>query len=171
MSITLLFFGVAVNAQEKSAKFPVFVTGLDDATPVVQSLIAKLKDSKPFEPVTKDDTSNVAVLISCMPRKQSEPFVCMYVSHYNGAAFKTFLGGGLYFSASVDDLANDFLGAIASDIVERFDKTVKDNLKQSLEACLLLTDSKCNVPDQLQKELGAKQLSLGEYLMKGNQPH
>jgi hypothetical protein len=33
----------------------------------------------------------------------------------------------------------------------------------------LMTDSKCNVPDPLQKEFGAKQLTLGQYLLKKNQ--
>jgi len=50
----------------------------------------------------------------------------------------------------------------------RFDNTAKDNLKQALESCLLMTDSKCNVPDQLQKEFGSKSLTLGQYLLKAN---
>jgi len=153
-------------AQEKSDKFAIYVTGLDDSTPVVQSLIKQLNASKLFVAVTKDDTSKVAVLISCMPRKPTEPLVCMYVSHENGPAFKTFLGGGLFFSMSTDAVATNFLGSIAQDIVERFNDTDKQNLTQALEACLLMTDSKCNVPDPLQAELGAKQLNLGQYLIK-----
>jgi hypothetical protein len=78
-----------------------------------------MKDSKPFELVTKADPSKVVVLISCMPRKPTEQSVCMYVSHYNGATFKTFLGGGLFFSASADEVANNFLGAVAQDIAAR----------------------------------------------------
>ena len=109
------------------------------------------------------------MLISCMPRKQTDPFVCMYVSHYNGATFKTFLGGGLFFSASAEEVSDNFLGSIAQDIVERFDNTSTDNLRQALESCLLMTDSKCNVPDPLQKEFGTKQLTLGQYLLKKNQ--
>jgi len=159
---------INVRAQGKSEKFPVFITGGDDAAPVVQLLIKKLKDSKPFEPVTKEDPSKVVVLISCMPRKQTEPFVCMYVSHLNGATFKTFLGGGLFFSMSADDVADNFLGSVAQDIVERWNDTNQDNLRQALQSCLLLTDTKCNVPDSLQKEFGAKQLTLGQYLMKTN---
>lgn len=145
------------------------MTGLDDAAPVTQSLIKKLNESKPFEAVTKGDPSKVVVLISCMARKQTDPFVCMYVSQYNGAAFKTFLGGGLFFSASADAVASNFLGSIAQDIVERFDSTNTDNLRQALESCLLMTDSKCNVPDPLQKEVGTKQLTLGQYLLKKHQ--
>jgi hypothetical protein len=166
--IALLALAVPTSPQQKSEKFAVFVTGLDAAAPVAQSLIRKLKDSKPFVPVAQQDPSKVVVLISCMERKQTEPFVCMYVSHYNGATFKTFLGGGLFFSLSAEEVANNFLGSIAEDIVERFDNAGKDNLRQALESCLLMTDSKCNVPDPLQKEFGAKQLTLGQYLLKKN---
>lgn len=47
-------FAVPANSQDKSEKFAIFVTGLNDAAPVVQSLIKKLRDSKPFEPVTQE---------------------------------------------------------------------------------------------------------------------
>src|ERR1035438_9143605 len=69
-------------------------------------------------------------------------------------------------SMTADAVASNFLGSIAQDIVERWDNTNTDNLRQGLESCLLLTDSKCNVPDPLQKELGASQLTLGQYLLK-----
>jgi hypothetical protein len=167
--LAFLVFTIPVSPQEKTTKFAVFVTGLEDASPVLQSLIKMMKDSKPFEPVTKEDPSKVVVLISCMPRKQTNPFVCMYVAQYNGPAFKTFLGGGLYGSASADSVANDFLGSIAQDIVERFDSKSTENLREALESCLLMTDSKCNVPDPLQKDFGTKQLTLGQYLLKKNQ--
>jgi len=156
-------------AQDKSGKFAVFVTGQGDAAPVAKSLIMKLNESKPFEAVSKDGPSKVVVLISCMSRKQTDPFVCMYVSHCNGAAFKTFLGGGLSVSTTADSVATNFLGSIAEDIVERYEKTNTDNLRQALESCLLMTDSKCNVPDTLQKEFGEKQLTLGQYLLKSHQ--
>jgi hypothetical protein len=93
----------------------------------------------------------------------------LYVAHYNGATFKTFLGGGLFFSTSADVVASNSLGSIAQDIVERFDSTNTDNLREALESCLLMTDAKCNVPDPLQKEFGAKQLTLGQYLLKNNE--
>ena len=165
----LLTFVVAAHAQEKSDKFAVFVTGLGDAVPVAQSLIKMLNASKPFNAVTKNDSSKVAVLISCMPRKRSDPFACMYVSHYNGATFRTFLGGGLFVAEGADSLATNFLGSIAQDIVERYNDTSTDNLRQALESCLLMTDTRCNVPDPLQKEFNAKQLTLGQFLLKKNQ--
>jgi hypothetical protein len=164
-----LALAVPASPQDKSEKFAIFVTGLGDAAPVARSLIKELNESKPFEAVSKEDPAKVVVLISCISRKQNEQFACMYVSHYNGAAFKTFLGGGLYFGKSADVVADEFLVSITQDILERFDSTNKENLREALEACLLMTDSKCNVPDPLQKEFGTKQLTLGQWILKKNQ--
>jgi hypothetical protein len=161
---------VPATAQVKSGKFAVFVSGIGNATPVAESLINKMNASKPFEAVSgKNDSSKVAVLISCMDRKQGDPFACLYVSHHNGATFKSFLGAGMYIAKTADEVSDNFLVAIAQDIVERFNDTSTQNLREGLESCLLMTESKCNVPDPLQKELGAKELTLGQYLMKKNQ--
>lgn len=158
MLFAFLALAAVASPSEKSDKVSVFVTGLGDAAPGAQSLIKKLNESKPFEAVTKNDTSKVVVLISGMSRQRTDPFACMYVSHYNGATFKTFLGGGLFFSTNADAVANNFLASIAQDILERFETSNTDNLRQALESCLLMTDSKCNVLDPLQKEFGTKQL-------------
>jgi hypothetical protein len=160
---------VSANSQDKPDKFPIFVTGSDEAAPVAQSLVKKLNASKPFEVVGKDDTAKVVVLVSCYSRKQTDPFLCMYVTHFNGPAFRTFLGGGMFVATSADAISDNFLASIAQDIVERFDSTSKNNLRQALQACLLMTDSKCNVPDPLQKEFATKELTLGQYLLKKNQ--
>lgn len=164
--LTLLPIAVSAGPQDKSEKFALFIVGLDDAAPVAQSLIKKLNESKPFEAVSKNDFSKVKVLVSWMSRKQTEPFVCMYVSRFNGPSFTSFLGGGLFYSTSADAVATNFLASIAEDIVERFEDTNVENLRHALESCLLLTESKCNVPDPLQKEYDAKQLTLGQYLLK-----
>lgn len=168
VTLTLFVFAVASIAQEKkSDKVGVFVVSGDDSRPVAQSLIQKLRDSKPFEPVTKEEISKVNMLVECLHRdKPNQPFACMYVLHYNGATFQTILGGGLYVSMTPDEVADNFLGAMAADIVERYNETAKKNLKASLETCLFLTESKCNVPDPLQSEVGEKQISLSQYLLK-----
>jgi hypothetical protein len=166
---SFLALAVSASPQDKSDKFAIFVTGLGDAAPVAQSLIKKLNESKPFVVAGKDDTAKVVVLVSCYSRKQTDPFLCMYVAHFNGPTFKTFLGGGMWVGTSADAVSDNFLASIAQDIVERFDSTSKDNLREALQACLLMTDSKCNVPDPLQKEFGATQLTLGQYLLKKNQ--
>src|SRR5271157_5845410 len=101
-----LALAASASSQDKSDKFAIFVTGLDDAAPVSQSLIKKLNESKPFEVVGKNDTAKVVVLISCIPRKLSDPFMCMYVSQYNGATFKSFLGGGMWAGTNADAVSD-----------------------------------------------------------------
>jgi len=163
--LTLLFIlGMFRSAfpQAKSEKFGLFVTGASDAEPVVKALTKALNESKPFEVVSKAD-SKVAVLVSCMERQKTQPFVCMYVASFNGAAFQTFMGGGLYVAADADTLALNFLQSIAADIVERFDGTSVSNARQTLEGCLFLSEPGCDVPEQLQKELGAKPCNFPEH--------
>jgi hypothetical protein len=123
------FLALAVSAlpQDKSDKFAVFVSGLDSAAPVAQSLIKQLNASKPFEAVRQKEPSKVVVLVSCMTRKQTDPFACLYVSHLNGATFKTFLGAGLFVATTAEAVATNFLGAIAQDIVERYEDTDRES--------------------------------------------
>jgi hypothetical protein len=165
----LFILAVTANAQDKSDKFAIYVVGMGDAKPVGDALIKMMNASKPFTVVTKDDIAKVVILVSCMPRNQGAPYGCMYVSQYNGATFKTFMGGGMFVAKTSEDVATNFFGSIAQDIVERFSDMSIDNLRQSLQSCLLLTDTKCNVPDQLQKEFSATQLTLGQFLLKKNQ--
>src|SRR5437667_7155253 len=94
-SFAVLALAASALPQEKYEKVAIFVSGLDSAAPVAQSLIKQLNASKPFEAVRQKDPSKVVVLVSCMARKQTDPFACLYVAHLNGAAFKTFLGAGL----------------------------------------------------------------------------
>src|SRR4051794_1981072 len=112
----LLALATTAGAQEKSDKFALYVVGLGDAKPVADALIKMMNASKPFTVVTKDDASKVVILVSCMSRSQGAPFACMYVSQYNGATFKTFMGGGLFLAKTADDEATNFLASIAQDI-------------------------------------------------------
>jgi hypothetical protein len=93
------------------------------------------------------------VLISCVDHKEGSPCACMYVLSLNGAAFKTFLGGGLYIAMTPDDVPANFLKSMAQDIGERFENTTKENLRDALKSCLFMTDSKCNVPKPCKESL------------------
>jgi hypothetical protein len=140
---------------------------LGEVLHIAKALKKKLGVSRPFAVATKDDVSKAVVLISCLDHEKAGlPYACMYVLSLNGAAFKTFMGGGLYLAMTPEDMANNFLKSIAQDIVERFDNTNKENLRDSLKSCLFLTDTKCNVPTPLQQEFGEKQLTLGQFMMK-----
>lgn len=161
-----ILFATGSHAQPQDENFGAYIIGGDEAAPVIKALKQKMQISKPFEVVAKDDVSKVIVTVDCMAReKASMPFVCMYVLHFNGASLKTFMGGGLFVAATADDVANNFLVSIAQDIVDRFDSTNKVNLRSALESCLMLTDTKCNVPGPLQKEFGEKQMTLGQYMI------
>jgi hypothetical protein len=166
-SFAFLIVAPVVPQQQHSDDFLVYVVGMDAAAPIVKALKKKMSASRPFAVATKDDVSKAVVLISCMDHdKEGLPYACMYVLSLNGAAFKTFMGGGLYLAMTPEDMANNFLKSIAQDIVERFESTNKENLRDSLKSCLFLTDTKCNVPTPLQEEIGEKQLTLGQYMMK-----
>jgi hypothetical protein len=166
--ISFLFAVPAIPQQQHDDDFLIYVIAQDAAAPIGKSLKTKLSVSKPFAVATKDDVSKVVVLVSCMDHaKEGIPYACMYVLSLNGPAFKTFMGGGLYLAMTPEEMANNFVGAIAQDIVERFEHTNKENLRDSLKSCLFLTDTKCNVPKPLQEEVGEKQLTLGQYVMKG----
>jgi hypothetical protein len=117
------------------------------------------------------DNSDVSIgllfMEDCMPRQSTEPYVCFYTTHYVGGTIKTFMGGGIYVAKNAADVADNFVTAVAQDIVERWDDTTRRNTIEMLESCLFLTQSSCAVPDRLQPELSAKVLNLSQYLQKG----
>jgi hypothetical protein len=159
-------FVAPVIPQEQHDDFLIYVVGQGTGDKIANASRKKLTVSKPFAVATKDDVSKAVVLISCMDHdKEGLPYACMYVLSLNGPAFKTFMGGGLYLAMTPDDVANNFLKSIAQDIVERFENTNKENLRDALKSCLFLTDTKCNVPTPLQEEFGGKQLTLGQFMM------
>jgi hypothetical protein len=167
--VTLCFLALALKgqSQNKQEQVAIFLTGREPARPVVQSLTKALNDSTPFEVVSTRDSAKVSVLISCQERQQKiQPFGCMYVAHYVGASFSTMLGAGQYVGPTADDVALNFVKSISADIVERYADTNITNLQQSLEACLLLSESECDVPEPLQKSLGSKKITFREYVMK-----
>jgi hypothetical protein len=165
--LAFLFVGTAIPQQKPDEDFLVYVVAQGPAEPIGKALKKRLSVSKPFAVATKDDVSKVVVLVSCMDHdKEGLPYACMYVLSLNGSTFKTFMGGGLYLGMTPEIVANNFLKSIAQDIVERFENTNKENLRDALKSCLFLTDTKCNVPTPLQKEFGEKQLTLGQFMMK-----
>lgn len=117
---------------------------------------------------TKDSYPGVLVTADCLPQKEKAgAFVCYYTSHFVGGTSKSFMGGGIYLAATSDEVADSFLASIAQDIAERWNKMVRANAIDSLEACLELTQSSCKVPDPLEPELKAKIINLFQYLQKG----
>jgi hypothetical protein len=169
-ALIILFAFLCVSSavpQQHDDDFLIYVVGMNTAAPIAKALKRKMSSSRPFAVATKDDASKAVVLITCMDHDSEKmPYACMYVLSLNGAAFKTFMGGGMNLAMTPDDMADNFLKSIAQDIVERFENTNKENLRDALRSCLFLTDTKCNVPKPLQAEFGDKQLTLGQYMMQ-----
>jgi hypothetical protein len=134
---------------------------------VIGLLKQKMNATHLFE-IVGQDNPNLVLIVDCTARDSaSEPYTCMYVGHYAGTTFKTLLGAGLWNGKSADDVATAFLAAVASDISERWNGTIRTDQIASLETCLFLTESNCAVPDGLQTELKAKSINLSQYLRKG----
>jgi hypothetical protein len=102
-----------------------------------------------------------------MPRTANDPYSCFYTTHYAGGTSKTFMGGGIYVGKTAGDIADNFVSAVAQDIVERWASTIRNNAVETLESCLFLTQSSCAVPKPLAAELKVKVLNLSQYLQRG----
>src|ERR1700746_4049841 len=70
--------------------------------------------------------------------------------------------------STAEAAADNFLAAIAQDIVERWDGMVRANAIENLEACLMLTQPSCKVPDSLVPELKVKMINMSQYFQHGN---
>ena len=105
----------------------------------------------------------------CSQEPVTQSYPANYVSHYNDGDVKKFLGGSDCSRPRQQTRCGTiFFDSIAQSIVERYKDTNMQNLKEGLESCLLMTESKCNVPDPLQKEFGATEMTLGQFLLKKN---
>jgi hypothetical protein len=117
---------------------------------------------------SKDSELSLIVTVDCIPQKQkADPFTCFYTSDYAGGTTKTFMGGGIYEAPTSDNMADNLLSSTAQDIVERWDGMVRANAVENLEACLMLTQSSCKVPDSLVPELKLKIINMSQYLQHG----
>jgi len=116
----------------------------DETTPSSKAVMLALRcgissHPKQFTLVdTKDSELSLIVTADCIPQKQkTDPFTCFYTSQFAGGTTKTFMGGGIYEAATSEAAADNFMAAIAQDIVERWDGMVRANAIENLEACLM----------------------------------
>lgn len=149
-------------------------TVTNESTPSSKAVMTDLRSKisshpKQFTLVsTKDSDQSLLVTADCIPQKQkADPFICFYTSHYVGGTSKTFMGGGIYVSATAYEAADNFLASIAQDVVERWNEMIRSNAIETLESCLFLTQSSCKVPGALTTELKANVINLSQYLQKG----
>lgn len=146
----------------------------DETTPSSRAVMLALRSKiashpKQFTLVdSKDSELSLIVTADCIPQKQkTDPFTCFYTSDYAGGTTKTFMGGGIYEASTADAMADNLLSSIAQDIVERWDGMIRANAVENLEACLMLTQSSCKVPDSLVPELKLKIINMSQYLQHG----
>ena len=169
VATVLRFPGVAL------ADDPIKISTITEASQPASAEVMKLFRQKIaehgslFKLVGNEDSSAGLVFqADCMPRQaQGEPFACFYTLHYAGANSKAMMGGGMNVTKTASDMADGFLSSIAQDIVENLNSTKRGNAVEDLEACLLLTQSSCAVPEVLVTELKVKTLNLSQYLQKG----
>jgi hypothetical protein len=146
----------------------------DETTPSSKAVMLALRSKisshpKQFTLVdSKDADLSLIVTADCIPQKQkTDPFTCFYTSQFAGGTTKTFMGGGIYETGTAEDAAANFLAAIAQDVVERWNGMVRANAIENLEACLMLTQSSCKVPDSLVPELKVKIVNMSQYFQHG----
>lgn len=165
--VALLFASASALSQIKIS------TVTDESTPSSKAVMTDLRSKisshpKQFTLVSNDSDQSLIVTANCLPQKQkADPFICFYTSHYVGGTSKTFMGGGIYVAATSDEVADNFLVALAQDVLERWDHMVRSNAIETLESCLFLTQSSCKVPGALATELKANIINLSQYLQKG----
>lgn len=146
----------------------------DETTPSSKAVMLALRSKIASHPKqftlldAKDSELNLIVTADCMPQKQkTDRFTCFYTSALAGGTTKTFMGGGIYEAATAEEAADNFLAAIAQDIAERWNGIVRANAIENLEACLMLTQSSCKVPDSLVPELKEKIINMSQYFQHG----
>jgi hypothetical protein len=164
----LLFSSVSAWSQIK------VLTIADESTLSSKSVMTDLRSKISNQPKlftlvsAKDFEYGLVIMADCMAQKQkTDAFVCSYTTHYAGAASKTFIGGGIYVGATSNEVADNFLVSIAQDIAERWKDMIRANAIENLDACLLLTQSSCKVPEPLESELKTKIINLSQYLQRG----
>jgi hypothetical protein len=98
----------------------------NETTPASKAVMTALRSKiashpKQFTLVdSKDPEVSLLVTLDCIPQSQkTDPFDCFYTTSYAGGTTKSFMGGGIYEATTADAAADNFLSAIAQDIVER----------------------------------------------------
>jgi len=169
--VTIFLFLLASTSAWSQIKV---ATVTDESTPSSKATMTELRarlsgHPKQFTLVSsKDPELSLIVTADCLPRQQkTDHFSCFYTTQYAGGTTKTFMGGGIYDAITADEVADNFLSSIAQDILERWDEMVRANAIENLEACLMLTQSSCKVPDSLVPDLKTKIINMSQYLQRG----
>jgi hypothetical protein len=114
--IALLFLTTTVCGQVRVA------TITNETTPSSKAVMTALRSKIAAHPKQftlvgrKDPEVSLLVTLDCIPQKvKTDPFDCFYTASYAGGTTKTFMGGGIYESATADEASDNFLSSIAPD--------------------------------------------------------
>jgi hypothetical protein len=166
----LVILSVQCYARDEPIKVSTITNMTEPSSVEVMKLFRqKIGGHEKLFTLVDNSDSSVGLLFTedCISRQATEPYVCFYTTHYVGGTTKTFVGGGIYVGKAAGDIADNFLSAVAQDIVERWAEIGRSNAIETLESCLFLTQSSCAVPDRLVPELKVKILNLSQYMQKG----
>ena len=145
----LLLVSVVSHAKDEPISISTITNTTDPSSVEVMKLFRQKIGSHEnlFKLVDNSDSAAGPLFTeNCMPRQATEPYVCFYTTHYVGGTTKTFMGGGIYVGKTAGDIADNFVSAVAQDIVERLDEMTRTNAKEMLESCLFLTQSVAPFP-------------------------
>jgi|ERR1043166_3590808 hypothetical protein len=170
-SIAVVLFSEIAGWASEPIKLSTVTDAAEPASAEMMNLLRKKFEAHAnlFKLVSAADPSlGIVLQADCMERRRPRDlYVCFYTLHYSGGNGKTFMGGGVNTAQTPDEIADGFLASVAQDIVENMNGAIRTNAVESLESCLLLTQSSCAVPEVLASELKAKIINLSQYLQRG----
>ena len=117
---------------------------------------------------SNDSMEGLIVIPDCLPRtEKTGPFVCYYTAFYFQGKAKTLIGAAAAVKTTSAEVADFFFASIAQDILDNWNKAIRAIAITRLEGCVILTQSRCEVPELLKPDFKTETINLLQYLTKG----
>jgi hypothetical protein len=169
LAVILVF---AASAAAQTSPVPIKLTVTYDTTDasssaVVPLLIKQIAAQPKFFALVKAEDKDMFVIADCYRETPNDPYSCFYTAIKIQGPVQSFLGGAIVVKKTAEEAATALFASIVQDVAERWNSTQHRILVSELEACLLLTESSCAVPEPLVAELKVKTINLSQYMRKG----